>query len=67
MGTVNSFLSGNGFVRRLMKKSRAKSEGSTTEYCDGEMPSSKPIPSVCVSIDTHCVNDTVQCVYCKDK
>lgn len=45
VGMVNSFLAGNNLFRSLTKKkSRAKSEGNITEYCNGEMPSSKPTP-----------------------
>lgn len=44
VGMVNSFLTGNNLFRSLTKKSRAKSEGNITEYCNGEMPSSKPTP-----------------------
>lgn len=57
VGIVNSFLTGNNLFRSLTKKSRAKSEGNITEYCNGEMPSSKPMPRGCVSM---CTAKTIQ-------
>lgn len=49
---MNSFLAGNDLFLSLTKKCRAKSEGNITEYCNVEMPSSKPIHQVHVSMCT---------------
>lgn len=52
VGMVNSFLAGNNLFRSLTKNKRAKSEENITDYCNGEVLSSKRIPRVCVSMCT---------------